>query len=80
MASALRIPSAQYLVLPYLLLLLTATLNILGTLKGFTPAFYAYMDSSVLPLLLAVVNLLVFGFLMGHLLLVTSRPAEKRSL
>ena len=74
---ALRIPSAQYLVLPYLLLLLTATLNILGTLKGFTPAVYAYMDSSVVPLLLAVVNLLVFGFLIGHLLLVTSRSAER---
>src|SRR5439155_21285099 len=68
----LRIASTQRLILPYLLLALTATLNILGTLKGFIPAVYTYMDSSQLPLLFAAINLLVFGFLISHLLLVTS--------
>jgi Gpi18-like mannosyltransferase len=72
----LRIASAQRLALPYLLLALTATLNILGTLKGFIPAVYTYMDSSQLPLLFAAINLLVFGFLIGHLLLVTSAPTR----
>jgi hypothetical protein len=70
---ALRIASAPRLLVPYLLLVATATLNILGTLKGFTPAVYAYMQESRLPLLLAGANLLVCVFLIGHLLVVTSR-------
>src|SRR5262249_38772459 len=57
----LRIASAPWLVLPYLALVLTSTLNILGTLKGFTPAVYSYMSESRLPMLLAALNLFVLG-------------------
>jgi Gpi18-like mannosyltransferase len=69
----LRIASRPRLVALYLALVLTATLNILGMLKGFMPAVYNYMADSRLPLLLAALNLLVLGVLLGHLLLVTCR-------
>jgi Gpi18-like mannosyltransferase len=72
----LRIASAPRLLLPYLLLLVTATLNILGTLRGFTPPVYDYMDDSKLPLLLAAINLIVLGVLMGHLLLMSNSHAD----
>jgi hypothetical protein len=78
---ALRIASASYIVIPYMLLLLTATLNIIGTLKGFVPAVYAFMQESWLPLLLAALNLLLCVWLIGHVLLATSAavkaPAER---
>jgi ABC-type Fe3+ transport system permease subunit len=55
--------------LPYLLLTMTATLNILGTLKGFAPAIYEYMSESQLSLWLAVINLLMLAVMLVYLLL-----------
>jgi Gpi18-like mannosyltransferase len=65
----LRVASAPWVALPYLLLVITATLNILGTLKGFVPAVYAYMSESQLPLWLAAINLLILAVMAVHLLL-----------
>ncbi len=76
---ALRIASAPWVMLPYLLLTVTATLNILGTLKGFTPAVYDYMSASQLALWLAVINLLVLAVMVGHLLLAAWRATEQDS-
>jgi hypothetical protein len=66
---ALRIAGAPWLALPYLVLVVTATLNILGTLKGFAPAVYEYMSSSQLPLWIAAINLAMLGVMLVHLLL-----------
>ena len=71
----LRIASAPWVVLPYLLLVVTATLNILGTLKGFAPAVYEYMSESQLALWLAMINLLVLAAMIVHLLLAAWRTA-----
>jgi len=70
---ALRIASAPWVALPYLLLVVTATLNILGTLKGFAPSVYDYMQESQLALGLAVINLLVLAVMLVHLLLAAWR-------
>jgi len=83
----LRIASAPLVMLPYLLLVVTATLNILGTLSGFAPAVYNYMSASQLSLWLAAINLLVLAVLIVHLLLAAwgaagynSAPAIERDL
>ena len=75
----LRIASAPWVMLPYLILTITATLNILGTLKGFSPATYEYMTESQLALWLAVINLLVLAVLLIHLLLAARRAAAQGS-
>jgi Gpi18-like mannosyltransferase len=72
----LRIASAPWVMLPYLILTVTATLNILGTLKGFAPAVYDYMTESQLALGLAVINLLALAVMLIHLLLAAWRPIE----
>ncbi|MEO7910379.1 MAG: hypothetical protein ABIV47_12090, partial [Roseiflexaceae bacterium] len=69
----LRIASAPWVALPYLLLVVTATLNILGTLRGFAPSVYDYMSQSQLALWLAVTNLLVLAAMIVHLLLAAWR-------
>jgi Gpi18-like mannosyltransferase len=74
---ALRIACAPWTLLPYLILCVTATLNILGTLRGFAPAVYDYMLDSRLALGLAVVNLLVLAIMLGHLLLAAWRPVRQ---
>jgi Gpi18-like mannosyltransferase len=73
---ALRVASAPWVALPYLLVVVTATLNILGTLKGFAPAVYDYMSESQLALWLAAINLLVLAVMLVHLLLAAWRAAE----
>lgn len=65
---ALRLASAPRLIWPYLVLVSTATLNIIGELSGFVPPVYAYLSSSVLPLIFTAINLLVLIGLLGHLL------------
>jgi hypothetical protein len=65
---ALRLSSAPRLIWPYLALVCTATLNILGELSGFAPPVYAYLSRSSLPLVLAALNLAVLIGLLGHLL------------
>jgi Gpi18-like mannosyltransferase len=75
----LRIASAPWVMLPYLLLIVTATLNILGTLRGFAPAVYDYMSASQLSLWLAVINLLVLAVMVVHLLLAAWRAAAHGS-
>jgi Gpi18-like mannosyltransferase len=75
----LRIASAPWMALPYLLLVVTATLNILGTLKGFAPSVYAYMSEARLPLWLAAINLLILAVMVVHLLLAAWRAAEPGS-
>jgi Gpi18-like mannosyltransferase len=72
----LRIASAPWVMLPYLILTVTATLNILGTLKGFAPAVYDYMTESQLALGLAVINLLALAVMLIHMLLAAWRPIE----
>jgi Gpi18-like mannosyltransferase len=71
----LRIASAPWAMLPYLLLIVTATLNILGTLKGFAPAVYNYMSASQLSLWLAAINLLMLAVMVVHLMVAAWRPA-----
>jgi hypothetical protein len=75
----LRIASAPWVALPYLLVVVTATLNILGTLKGFAPAVYDYMSQSQLALWLAAINLLVLAVMLVHLLLAAWRTARAGS-
>jgi Gpi18-like mannosyltransferase len=75
----LRIASAPWVALPYLLVVVTATLNILGTLKGFAPVVYDYMSGSQLALWLAAINLLVLAAMLVHLLLAARRAAEPGS-
>lgn len=65
---ALCLAHNQRLVVPYMILVVSATLNILGTLHGFTPIAYPYLSGVGLGLLLAVVNLAVLAFLLVHLL------------
>jgi Gpi18-like mannosyltransferase len=77
---ALRIASAPWVMLPYLIVTVTATLNILGTLKGFSPAVYDYMTASQLALWLAVINLVALAVMLVHLLLAAWRPAEHATL
>jgi Gpi18-like mannosyltransferase len=71
---AMRAASDRRLLAPYLILVTTATLNILGTLSGFSQAATAAIAPSPLPFAIAVVNLLALVFLIGHLL-ITSRSA-----
>jgi hypothetical protein len=75
----LRIASAPWVMLPYLLLTVTATLNIVGTLKGFAPVVYNYMSESQLSRWLAVINLLMLAALLVHLLLAAWRAPEPGS-
>ncbi len=76
---ALQIASAPWVLLPYLLMIVTATLNILGTLRGFTPAVYDYMVDSQRALWLAAINLLALAVMLVHLLLAAWRTAEHGS-
>jgi Gpi18-like mannosyltransferase len=73
---ALRIAGAPWLALPYLVLIVTATLNILGTLKGFAPSVYEYMSSSQLPLWLAAINLAMLGLMLVYLLVSAWQAAQ----
>ena len=66
------------MLIPYLLLVATATLNILGALSGFVPGATAAIAPSPLPLVIAAANLLVLIFLCGHLLVIShSAPATE---
>ena len=60
--------SNDRMVVPYLILVATATLNIFGALRGFLPAVHAVLDASPLPQAIALINLMVFLCLLGHLL------------
>lgn len=63
---------------PYLVLVVTATLNILGTLRGFAPAIYPLLFRSPLTLGIAVINLATLVFLAIHLVIVSFRSAPFR--
>jgi hypothetical protein len=63
----LCIASDPRMVGPYLVLLFTATLNILGTLSGFIPTLTPLITASPLPFLCAVVNIAVLVVVMGSL-------------
>lgn len=63
----LSLPLHKWMVLPYTILVITATLNILGDLRGFVPLAYAVLVGSAVPLVCAVVNLGVLGVLMWQL-------------
>jgi hypothetical protein len=52
----------------FVLVVISATLNILGTLRGFSEPAYAAIVSSPLPLVLAALNVLTLLALLGHLL------------
>ncbi|NJP07338.1 MAG: hypothetical protein HC837_17805 [Chloroflexaceae bacterium] len=64
---AATIASNRYMVIPYTLLVTTATLNILGDLKGFSPLAYQLIQASPLPQICAIVNLLVLAALVAHM-------------
>lgn len=65
---ALGIASDERIGVPYTILVFTATLNVLGTLRGFTPIAYPYLAMEPLPLIISVINLAVFGYMIWHLL------------
>jgi Gpi18-like mannosyltransferase len=65
---ALRAASDRHLLAPYMILATTATLNILGTLSGFSQSATTAIADSPLPIAIAVVNLMVLLVLLGHLL------------
>ena len=71
---ALRAASDRRMLAPYLALVATATLNVLGALSGFSPAATAWIAGSPLPGAIAVVNLAVLAIVLGHLM-ATSRRA-----
>jgi Gpi18-like mannosyltransferase len=58
------------MLIPFCILTVTATLNILGALRGFLPVAYEVIAPSPLPLFIAVVNLLVLLVLAGRLLMI----------
>ena len=62
----------------YLVLVVSATLNIFGTLYGFSRPAYTLISTSPLPVVLAVTNLLVLVVLIGHLLLYPAAGAPWR--
>lgn len=72
---ALRVASAPYLAASYLLLALSGTLNIFGTLPPL-PLLQQAISTSSLPTLAALINLSVLLFLLGHFLLLTRRKEE----
>jgi Gpi18-like mannosyltransferase len=65
---ALLIPAYRWLVLVFVVLVASATLNILGTLDGFVPLATAWIAASPLPLVLALVNLGILALLVGVLI------------
>jgi hypothetical protein len=67
---ALGIAGDRRMVVPYLLLVASATLNILGTLDGFVPLVQPWIESSPLPLVCAVVNLGVLVVLVRSLFMI----------
>ncbi|NJO07091.1 MAG: hypothetical protein HC876_17125 [Chloroflexaceae bacterium] len=64
---ALRIPGDQRMVVPFVLLAFSATLNIFGDLNGFIPFLAPLIADSVLPYVLAVLNLAVLAWLVVQL-------------
>lgn len=66
---ALRAPSDGRVLVAYLILVASATLNTLGALSGFSPAATAAIAGSPLPVAIALANLVVLAALMGHLLI-----------
>ncbi len=71
----LRAASDLRIVAAYLALVATATLNILGALRGFWPGATAAIVASPLPLAIAAANLAVLVVLLGHMW-VTSRTTS----
>lgn len=60
--------SHRVIVLCYSTLVITATLNVLGTLDGFVPLAHAFIQSSPLPLICAGVNVVVLMVLIFSML------------
>jgi hypothetical protein len=73
---ALRLASDRWMLAPFLVLVATATLNILGGLSGFNERATAAIAASPLPPAIAAVNLLVLLFLIGHLIVTSWRISE----
>jgi hypothetical protein len=73
---ALCIAEDERFVLPYGILALTATLNILGDLSEFVPIAHVYIAESRIPFAVAITNVLVLVGLLTHLLV---RAYEPRS-
>ncbi len=65
---ALCIAQNERMVWPYLLLVCSATLNIVGTLDGFLPQVQSHIARSPLPTVCALVNVGVLLFFLGYLL------------
>lgn len=60
---ALSIIHNERVVLAYVVIMLSATINILGTLDGFVPLAHTFISASPLPLVCAAANLIVLGAL-----------------
>jgi Gpi18-like mannosyltransferase len=64
----MRAAADRPLIIAYLILMVSATLNILGTLRGFSAPAYQVIAASPIPLVLAVINILALVALIGRLL------------
>jgi len=62
----------------FITLVVTATINIFGALPGFGPQIHALIVASPLPVICAMVNLVVLILMMGHFLLMTAQPIHGR--
>jgi hypothetical protein len=65
---AMRAAADPPVLIAFVVVAVSATLNNLGTLRGFSEPAYTAIATSPLPLALAVVNLLVLVALVGRLL------------
>jgi Gpi18-like mannosyltransferase len=64
----MRAAADRPLIIAYLILMVSATLNILGALRGFSAPAYQVIAASPIPLVLAVINILALVALIGRLL------------
>lgn len=70
---ALCIAEAPYQLPAMLALGISGSINIVGTLGGFSPGLNAAIRGSPLPSILPLINLAIFIFLIGHLLMLSRR-------
>jgi Gpi18-like mannosyltransferase len=64
----MRAAADRPLIIAYLILMVSATLNILGALRGFSAPAYQVIAASPIPLVLAIINILALVALIGRLL------------
>lgn len=75
---AARIASDRSLWPVFIFLTISATLNIIGDLRGFVPGAYAYIVDSPIPHLLAAGNLVTLGWLLVRMIYLSLPPRVAR--